>query len=98
MNLIYIQQLDAGAKLLIQHHTFNQGVESLLLYLTHKKLSIATDGSKYEKINGDSWSISLEGSKRIATGHDSNFGQVKQTSSYTTEVYDFLVSLLFIHH
>ena len=78
----YIQQLDKWTKFLIQHHTFQQGSESLLLYLTQQaNLILATDGSTYERINSGIWSITLENGSHIITWHNPNFGQVKQKKS-----------------
>ena len=51
-----------------------------------------------KKINECSWIIALEDCKHIATGHTPNFGQVNRTSSYRTEVYVSLASILFIQH
>ena len=50
------------------------------------------------KKNWGSWIISLENGIHIATGHNPNFGQANKTSSYRTELYTPLASLLFIHH
>ena len=73
--------------------------KSLLTHIQQRiPLIISTDGAKEHQKSGGRGIIAVENGHHITTGYNSNFGQLKNITSYRSEVYASLTATLFLHH
>ena len=73
-------------------------VDPLFYYIINSNnLIISTDGLTQTRKSGSSWIIALEDGTEIVSGHNLNFGQSQDITSYHTEICASLVASLFIH-
>ena len=73
-------------------------VDPLFYYIINSNsLIISTDGTTQKRKSSGSWIIALEDGTKIVSGHNPNFGQSDDITSYRTKIYTSLAAALFLY-